>query len=101
VIAEAAGFALLASISPTALVVMAVFLGSESPRRIATTFAAGAIVMTVAAAVASLFILRAVGLNLSVNHDLRYGRRCRNRTSRAASSAGSSPRPHRAPPLLS
>jgi hypothetical protein len=75
VIAEAAGFALLASISPTALVVMAVFLGSESPRRTAMTFAAGAIVMTVTAAVASLFILRAVGLNLSVNHDPRFGLR--------------------------
>ena len=74
-IAEAAGFALLASISPTALVVMAVFLGSESPRRVAMTFAAGAIVMTITAAVASLFILRAVGLNLSVNHDPRYGLR--------------------------
>jgi hypothetical protein len=75
VIAEAAGFALLASISPTTLVVMAVFLGSESPRRIAMTFVAGAIVMTVTAAVASLFILRAVGLNLSINHDPRYGLR--------------------------
>jgi hypothetical protein len=72
VIAEAAGFALLASISPTALVVMAVFLGSPSPRTMATTFAAGAIAMTVTAGVASLFILRAVGLNLSVNHDPRY-----------------------------
>ena len=74
-IAEAAGFALLASISPTALVVMAVFLGSESPRRLAMTFAAGAVMMTVSAGVASLFILRAVGLNLSVNHDPRYGLR--------------------------
>jgi len=75
VIAEAAGFALLASISPTALVVMAVFLGTESPRRLAMTFAAGAVVMTGTAAVASLFILRAVGLNLSFNHDPRYGLR--------------------------
>jgi hypothetical protein len=75
VIAEAAGFALLASISPTTLVVMAVFLGSESPRSIATSFTVGAIVMTVTAAVASLFILRAVELNLSVNSDPRFGLR--------------------------
>jgi hypothetical protein len=54
---------------------MAVFLGSENPRRTAMTFAAGAIVMTVTAAVASLFVLRAVGLNLSVNHDPLYGLR--------------------------
>ena len=74
-IAEAAGFALLASISPTTLVVMAILLGSESPRSMATTFTAGAIMMTVSAGVASLFILRAVGLNLSVNHDPRYGLR--------------------------
>jgi hypothetical protein len=75
VIGEAAGFAFLASISPTTLVVMAVFLGSENPRRTAMTFAAGAIAMTATAAVASLFILRAAGLNLSVNHDPRYGLR--------------------------
>jgi hypothetical protein len=75
VIAEAAGFAFLAAISPTALVVMAVFLGSDRPRTMATTFAAGAVVMTVSAGVASLFILRAVGLNLAVNHDPRYGLR--------------------------
>ena len=74
-IAEAAGFALLASISPTSLVVMAVFLGSQSPRTMASTFAAGAIVMTVSAGVASLFILRAVGLNLSVNNEPRFGLR--------------------------
>jgi hypothetical protein len=75
VIAEATGFAFLAAISPTTLVVMAVFLGSQSPRVLASTFTAGAIAMTVAAALASLFILRAFDLNLSINHDPLYGLR--------------------------
>jgi hypothetical protein len=74
-IAEAAGFALLAAISPSALLAMAVFLGSDSPRRTAMTYTAGAVIMTVSAAVASLFILRAAGLSLPRNHDPRYGLR--------------------------
>jgi hypothetical protein len=74
-IAEAAGFAFLAAISPTALVAMAVFLGSDSPRLTAMIYTAGAVLMTVSAAVASLFILRAVGLELPRNHDPRYGLR--------------------------
>ena len=54
-LAEAAGFALLAAISPTALLVMAVFLNSAEPRRNALMYTTGAVVMTVAAAVAALF----------------------------------------------
>jgi hypothetical protein len=48
VFAQAAGFAVLAALSPTALLVMAVFLGSANPRttarpRPATAFAVGLI----------------------------------------------------------
>ena len=37
---QAAGFALLAAVSPTALLVMAVFLGSDNPRTTALMYAA-------------------------------------------------------------
>jgi threonine/homoserine/homoserine lactone efflux protein len=72
VLAEAAGFAFLAAISPTALLVMAVFLSSAEPRRNALMYAAGAAAMTVTAAVAALFALRALTLNLPARHDPRY-----------------------------
>jgi hypothetical protein len=75
VLAEAAGFAFLAAISPTALLVMAVFLSSAEPRRNALMYTAGAIAMTVAAAVAAFVILRAAALNLPSRHDPLYGLR--------------------------
>jgi Sap, sulfolipid-1-addressing protein len=75
VLFQAAGFALLAAISPAALLVMAVFLSSAEPRRIAVTYTLGAFVMTVAAAIAALFIIRSAGLNLPRGHDPRYGLR--------------------------
>jgi hypothetical protein len=74
-IGEAAGFAFLAAISPTALLVMAVFLGSANPRTTALAYVAGAIVMSVAMAVAMLLVIRSTGLNLQRNHDPRYGLR--------------------------
>ncbi len=73
--AQAAGFAVLATISPTALLVMAIFLGSANPRTTALLYVAGALLMTVAMAVAVLFILRAAGLNQPRAHDPRYGLR--------------------------
>jgi len=75
VLFQAAGFALLAAISPAALLVMAVFLSSAEPRRIAVTYTLGAFVMTVVAAVAALIIIRTAGLNLPHGHDPRYGLR--------------------------
>jgi hypothetical protein len=75
VFAQAAGFAVLATISPTALLVMAVFLGSANPRTTALFYVAGATLMTVAMAVAVLFILRTAGLNQPHAHDPRYGLR--------------------------
>src|SRR5262250_2397237 len=55
---QAAGFAFLAAISPTALLVMAVFLGSANPRQTALAYVAGAIVMSVAMAVTLLVVIR-------------------------------------------
>jgi len=75
VVLQAAGFALLATISPTALLVMAVWLASANPRRMALLYVSGAVLMTVAMAVAVLIVIRAAGLNLQRGHDPRYGLR--------------------------
>lgn len=74
-IAQAAGFAILAAISPTALLVMVVFLGSASPRATALAYVAGAMIMTVLMAVTVLLVLRGIGLNQPRQHDPRYGLR--------------------------
>ena len=74
-IAQAAGFAVLAAISPTALLVMAVFLGSANPRRTALFYVTGAMLMTVVMAVAVLLILRGAGLDQPRTHAPRYGLR--------------------------
>jgi hypothetical protein len=71
-IAEAAGFAFLAAISPTALIVMAVFLGAPNPRLTALAYVLGAVIMTVVMALVVLYILRTTGLNLPSNHVARY-----------------------------
>ena len=74
-LAQAAGFAVLAAISPTALLVMAVFLGSDNPRRIAGLYAAGAVLMTVLMAITVLLVLEAAGLNQPRQHEPRYALR--------------------------
>jgi Sap, sulfolipid-1-addressing protein len=73
--AQAAGFAVLAALSPTALLVMAVFLGSANPRTTALLYVAGATLMTVVMAVAVPFILRGAGPNQPREHAARYGLR--------------------------
>jgi hypothetical protein len=75
VIGQAAGFALLAAVSPTSLLVMAVFLGSADPRRTALLYVAGAMLMTVLMAAVVLVVLRATGLNHPHEHAPRYGLR--------------------------
>jgi Sap, sulfolipid-1-addressing protein len=74
-LAQAAGFALLAAVSPTALLVMAIFLASANPRTTAFLYVAGAVVMTVAMAIVVLFLLRGVGLDQPRQHEPRYGLR--------------------------
>jgi len=74
-LAEAAGFAILAAISPTALIVMAVFLGSASPRQTATAYVAGAFLMTVLMAVILLLLIRIAGVDQPRERDPRYGLR--------------------------
>lgn len=74
-IVQAAGFAILAAISPTALLVMVVFLGSAHPRVTALAYVTGAVLMTVFMAVSVLLVLRSIGLDQPRQHDARYGLR--------------------------
>jgi hypothetical protein len=73
VLLSAAGFALLAALSPAALLAGAFYLGSASPRRTMLFFLAGAIVMTAVVAVVILIALRAGGLSLASHRTPRYG----------------------------
>ena len=75
VVFQAAGFAVLASVSPTALLVMAVHLSSANPRTMALLYVAGAVIMTVATGIALLVVIRITGLNLPRGHDPRFGLR--------------------------
>jgi hypothetical protein len=72
-IASAAGFALLAAVSPAAILVCAAYLGSASPRRTTLWFLAGAITMSAVIGVIALALLRAGGLSLPGHHTPRYG----------------------------
>ncbi|HEY5986923.1 MAG TPA: GAP family protein [Streptosporangiaceae bacterium] len=74
-LAQAAGLALVAAVSPTALLIAAVYLGSARPRVTALCYLAGAVVMTTVIAVVVLVALRSGGLELSHNRTPRYGLR--------------------------
>ena len=72
---EAAGLALLAAIAPTALLVVAVFLGAANPRRTVLLFLAGAIVMTAVIAIVIFVVLRTGHLYKPHQRNARYGLR--------------------------
>jgi hypothetical protein len=72
-IASAAGFAVLAAISPAAILVCAAYLGSASPRRTTLWFLAGAITMSAVIGVIALALLRAGGLSLPAHRTPLYG----------------------------
>jgi Sap, sulfolipid-1-addressing protein len=74
-ILQAAGLALLASLSPTPLLVAAVYLGSARPRFTASIFLAGAVAVSLVMAVVVLVVLRLAHLNLPTQHAPRYGLR--------------------------
>jgi hypothetical protein len=74
-LAQAAGFAVLAAISPTALLVIAVYLGSAQPRRTGAYYLAGAVLMTVITGVIVYVALRAGGLSRPAERQPRYGLR--------------------------
>jgi hypothetical protein len=75
VILQAAGLALLAALSPTALLVAAVYLGSARPRLVGAFYLAGAVIMSLVMGLVVLAILRYSGLSLPGNRTPRYGLR--------------------------
>jgi hypothetical protein len=75
VLLQAAGLALLASLSPTALLMAAVYLGSAQPRRTAAFYLVGALVMSLVTGLAILELLRNLGLSGPSQHAPRYGLR--------------------------
>jgi Sap, sulfolipid-1-addressing protein len=75
VLLQAAGLALLAALSPTALLVAAVYLGSARPRLTATFYLIGAVAMSLVTGVVLLVVLRSLHLNHANEHTPRYGLR--------------------------
>jgi hypothetical protein len=75
VLAQAAGLALLAALSPAVLLTSAVYLGSAQPRQTITAYFAGALTMSAVLAVAVLLALRLAGLNHPHQHSPRDGLR--------------------------
>jgi len=75
VLVQAAGLALLASLSPTALLVSAVYLGSSRPRLTGLFYLAGAVLMSLVMGVILLAVLRNAGLSQAREHTPRYGLR--------------------------
>ncbi|HEY7430523.1 MAG TPA: GAP family protein [Streptosporangiaceae bacterium] len=74
-IAQAAGLAVLAAISPTGLLIAAIYLGSARPRLTMACYLAGAVAMTVILALLVLFALHSGHLELNRNRTPRYGLR--------------------------
>ncbi len=74
-LAKAAGLAVLAAISPTALLVAAVYLGSARPRQTLLCYLIGAVVMSAVMAAVVLAVLRAGGFSLAHHRTPRYGLR--------------------------
>ena len=72
---QAAGLALLAALSPTALLVAAVYLGSARPRLTGSFYLIGAVIMSLVMALVLLAILRGVHLNHRAERTPRYGLR--------------------------
>ena len=72
---QAAGFAVLAALSPPALLAVAVYLGSANPRRSVLIYLAGAVTMTVILGIVILLAIRAGGLLQPGQRQPRYGLR--------------------------
>lgn len=72
---QAAGFAVLAALSPQVLLAVAVYLGSPNPRRTMLIYLAGAITMTVILGIVILIAIHAGGLNHPRQRQPRYGLR--------------------------
>jgi hypothetical protein len=75
VLAQAAGLALLSALSPTALLIAAIYLGSARPGLTSMFYLAGAVAMSLVMGVVVLLVLRSAGLNHPDQHAPRYGLR--------------------------
>lgn len=74
-LAQAAGLAFLAALTPAAVLIAAVYLGSASPRKAILFYLAGSVVMSVVIGVVVIVALRAGGLNHPRQRTPRYGLR--------------------------
>ena len=74
-LAQAAGLALLSALSPTALLIAAIYLGSARPGLTSMFYLAGAVAMSLVMGVVVLLVLRSAGLNHPDQHAARYGLR--------------------------
>jgi len=74
-LAQAAGFAFLAALSPTALLITATYLGSARPRFTALCYLAGAVFMSTMMAILVLVVLRSTHLQIPNHRTPRYGLR--------------------------
>ena len=72
-LAQAAGLALLSALSPTALLIAAVYLGSARPGLTSFFYLAGAVLMSIVMGVVVLIALRSADLNHPDQHEARYG----------------------------
>ncbi len=72
---QAAGLALLAALSPTALLIAAIYLGSARPRLVTAFYLAGAVLMSLVMGVILLAVLRSANLQGPGQHTPRYGLR--------------------------
>ena len=71
-LAQAAGFALLAALSPTALLITATYLGSARPRFTALCYLAGAVFISTVMAIVVLVVLRSTQLQVPSHRTPRY-----------------------------
>jgi len=74
-LAQAAGFAVLAAFSPTALLITAVYLGSAQPRTTVLCYLAGAVLVSTVLGIGLLLVLRYGHFQLPGNRTPRYGLR--------------------------
>jgi len=72
---QAAGFAVLAALSPTALLVSAIYLGSARPRTTALCYLTGAVLVSTVMGIAVLLLLRYGNFQLPGHRTPRYGLR--------------------------
>jgi hypothetical protein len=72
---QAAGFAVLAALTPTALLITAIYLGSARPRTTALCYLAGAVLVSTVMGIAVLLLLRYGHFQLPGHRTPRYGLR--------------------------